>query len=475
MLSKKKGMEMNRRNFAIMGATSLGALATYLNAARPAMAAVDPNQLKTVLTPLGGERAGNADGSIPAWTGGLTEMPPGWNPNVNGLMPDFFASDAKLLSVDSSNMAQHQDRLSIGTMEMMKAYGYRIDVYPTHRTAATPQWVYDNTYQNVLAAQMNKNGAKYGFTGAYGGVPFPILDPDSAIAGAQAVWNHQTRWQGAAVTRNAANYVVDGSGTLTLSSGQRSYARYPYYTKGGSASTYDGLYIQSYTKYIAPANEVGQEFLDYQPTNMYSSPERVWAYMPGQGRVRAEPDMTYDTPAPGLSGYINQDEYDIFRGAMDRYDWKLIGKKEIYVPYNNNKLYLATSQQGHGRHFINPDYLRWELHRVWIVEATLAPGERNVMAKRRLYLDEDTWTVLLGDTWDAQGNYWHFGVTTMENRPDYPAGALIGTTIIADLQANHYLSCVGFWNESPYNQPVLLDVPPAQLFDPRNMAAQAQF
>ncbi|GLR66081.1 hypothetical protein GCM10010909_07590 [Acidocella aquatica] len=402
-------------------------------------------------------------------------MPDGWEPDKNGLMPDFFAGDAKLLSIDASNMEQYQDRLSVGTIEMMKKYGYRIDVYPTHRTAAAPQWVYDYTYQNALNTQMDANGAKYGFTGAYGGTPFPILDTDPNIAGAQAMWNHQTRWQGTAYTRNEANYVVDSTGALTLSAGQRQFVRYPYYMPGGSASNYSGLYIQSYTKYIAPANQIGQEFLDYQPTNMFSSPERVWAYMPGEGRVREEPDMTYDTPAPGLSGYINQDEYDIFRGSMDRYDWKLIGKKEMYTPYNNNKLYLATPQEGHGQHFINPDLLRWELHRVWIVEATLSPGKRNVMAKRRFYIDEDTWTVLLGDTWDAEGNYWHFGVNTMENRPDFPAGVLISTTVIADLQANHYLSSVGIWNESPYNQPVLLGVPPQQLFDARSMAAQAQF
>ena len=466
---------MNRRKFGIVGASSLGALAAYMNDIRPALAAVDPDQLKTTLMPLGGERAGNADGSIPAWNGGLTEMPTGWDPNQNGLMPDFFASDAKIVSIDASNMAQYQDRLSVGTMQMMTKYGFRIDVYPTHRTAAAPQWVYDNTYKNATSAQMNSNGAKYGFTGAYGGAPFPILDPDPNVAGAQVIWNHQTRWQGVAWTRNEANYTVDSNGTLSLSAGQRQFVRYPYYQPDGSAANYDGLYIQSYTKYLAPADNMGQEFLDYQPTNMYADPERIWTYLPGQGRVRQEPDMTYDTPAPGLSGYINQDEYDIFRGAMDRYDWKLIGKKELYVPYNNNKLYQATARQGHGQHFINPDYLRWELHRVWVVEATLAPGKRNVMAKRRFYVDEDTWTILLGDTWDAQGNYWHFGVTTMENRPDIPAGALISTTVIADLQANHYLSAVGIWNESPYNQPILLGSPPIQLFDPRNLAAQAQF
>ncbi len=471
----KKGMDMDRRKFGILSATSLGAIAAYLDSGPPAMAMVDASRLKSELTPLGGKRAGNADGSIPAWNGGLTQMPPNWNPNKSGLMPDFFASDAKLLSVDSGNMAQHQDRLSIGTMEMMKKYAYQINVYPTHRTAASPQWVYDATFQNATNTQMNPNGAKYGFTNAINGAPFPILDPDPNIAGAQAVWNHQTRWQGTAWARNEANYIVDSTGDLSLSAGQRQHVRYPYYVKGGSLNTYDGLYLQSYTKYIAPSNQLGQEFLDWQPTNMYASPERIWGYSLGQGRVREEPDMTYDTPSPGLSGYINQDEYDIFRGAMDRYDWKLIGKKEMYVPYNNNKLYLATSREGHGRHFINPDYLRWELHRVWIVEAILAPGKRNVMAKRRLYLDEDTWTILLGDTWDAQGNYWHFGLTTMENRPDFPAGALISTTVIADLQANRYISTVGIWNETPYNEPVILRMPPAQLFSPRSMQAQAQF
>lgn len=464
---------MNRRKFGLLGTSSL-AVAASLGGLRPARASVDADLLKTTLTPLGAERAGNADGSIPAWTGGLTELPPGWD-GSQGLMPDFFASDAKLLSIDSSNMEQYKDRLSEGTMRMMQKYGYRIDVYPTHRTAAAPQWVYDFTYQNATTAMPVPQGAKYGFTGAYGGVPFPIPDSDPALAGAQVVWNFQTRWQGVAMSRNYANYLVDSSGNLNLAAGYTEHVQYPYYIQSGSAQNYDGLYLRAFIKFLAPAAMVGQESIDWLPTNTLAEPERVWSYLPGQGRVREDPDLTYDTPAPSFSGYANQDEYDVFRGAMDRYDWKLIGKKELYVPYNNNKLYLATAREGLQAHFINPDLLRWELHRVWVVEATLSPGKRNVMAKRRFYIDEDTWTLLLGDTWDAQGNYWHFGLATIENRPDFPAGAVIAMAAIHDLQANHYLSSVGSWNQAPYNAPVILKTPPLQLFDSRTMAAQAQF
>ncbi len=465
---------MNRRKFGIMGASSLAALSAYMGGIRPALAAADPNLLKTTLMPMGGERAGNADGSIPAWNGGLTQIPTGWKPS-DGLMPDFFADDKKLYSVDASNMEQYADKLAEGTKLMMQKYGFRIDVYPTHRTASAPQWVYDNIATNVTAAATVPKGAKYGFTGAFGGVPFPILDKDPAVAGAQAMWNHATLWQGQAWTRAQANYLVDSTGHLTLAAGYKQYADFLYYLKGGTVADYKGLYAKYFVKFLAPASMVGQESIDWFPTNMLQTPERVWSYLPGQGRMREDPNLTYDTPAPSFDDYANSDEYDIFYGALDRYDWKLVGKKEMLVPYNNNKLYHATAQEGHMKHFLNPDLVRWELHRVWVIDAVVAPGKRNVLHHRRIYLDEDTWTACLGDSWDAQGNYWRHGTTTIENRPDIPAGALFSTCALYDLQANHYLTEVGIWNQAPYNQEVVLGIPPLQLFNPQAMAAQAQY
>ncbi len=62
------------------------------------------------------------------------------------------------------------------------------------------------------------------------------------------------------------------------------------------------------------------------------------SYLPGQRRVKAAPDVAYDTPNPGTAGATTYDDAFMFNGAMDRYDFKLIGKKEMYVPYNAYKL-----------------------------------------------------------------------------------------------------------------------------------------
>jgi hypothetical protein len=465
---------MNRRKFGILGASSLIAMLAYLGKARPARASADPNLLNTTLTPFGAERAGNPEGTIPAWTGGLTELPPGWD-GTQGLMPDFFADDKKLFSIDASNMDQYKDKLAEGTMLMMRKYGFRIDVYPTHRTQSAPQWVYDNTAINVTAAIPDPHGVKYGFTGGYGGPPFPIPDTDPSIAGAQLMWNHATPWQGQWFTRCMGNFLVDSTGSLILADQQKEHAIFLYYLKGKTVADYEGLYAKYLIEHQGPASLQGQEAIDWFPTNTFSVSDRVWSYLPGQGRMREDPNLEYDTPAPSFADYANQDEYNIMNGALDRYDWKLLGKKEMFIPYNNNKAALATAEEAHLPHFLDPDIIRWELHRVWVVDAVVSPGKRNVLAHRRFYLDEDTYAASLGDSWDAQGNYWRHGNTLMMNRPDYPAGALFGALAMYDLQAGHYLTSTGQWNETPYNAPVDFSQPEMQIFNPRTMAAQAQY
>ena len=77
----------------------------------PAMAAVsaaEAAKLGAELTPLGAVKAGNADGSIPAWEGGLTSAAQAGFPNYRPGQhhPDPYASDKPLYTVTSANMAQ---------------------------------------------------------------------------------------------------------------------------------------------------------------------------------------------------------------------------------------------------------------------------------------------------------------------------------------------------------------------------------
>jgi hypothetical protein len=465
---------MKRRSFGLLTASSAAALGLGIGTPKQAKAAVAAAQaalLKTTLTPVGAERAGNADGSIPAWTGGLTEVPAGWTQGQP--MPDFFASDAKIVSINASNMAQYQAKLTDGVIAMMQKYpDFRIDVYPTHRTAAAPQYVYDNTYKNALNAQPDPGGARLGFSNAYGGVPFPIPDSDPLQAGAEIMWNHNCRWMGYVTSRNVASYVMN-QGQLTLASGTTSIVDSPYYNPNGSLDNYDGMIRRLRVNFFAPPSLNGQQLTEWQPADA-SRPIQVWQYLPGQGRIRKAPELTYDTPSSGADAVANYDEYFVFYGKEDRYDWKLLGKKEIFIPYNNNGMVHSTAENGHLPHFMNPDIVRWELHRVWVVDATLREGERNVVPHRRYYVDEDTWHATLGDEWDGQGNIWKVDMMFVENRPELPA-TIFSNVVIYNLQANEYVTLDGSWADPPYQ--VSLDsrpVPP-NTFDPQSMAAEAQF
>jgi len=464
---------MNRRKFGLLSAAGVAAMSVAAGFSKPARAAADADLLKSTLTPLGGERAGNADGSIPAWTGENLPLPAGGGPY--GLMPDFFASDTKIVSINAANMAQYQDKLTAGVMALMTKYpDFRIDVYPTHRTAIATQDVYDNAAANVTRVQPAAGGSRMGFTGGFGAIPFPILNQDDPFeGGAQAIWNHNCRWSGPYVQRNYGDYTVIG-GELVLSSGFRITGSRPYYFPGVSSDSYNGWLTQYRYDVWGPAEDKGQSFVQYEPSNPVATPVEIWEYLNGQGRVRKAPELQYDTPQAQNDDVINYDESYLWQGALDQYDWKLVGKKEIYIPYNNNKTFQAKSAQGLLPNFANPDLVRWELHRVWVVEATLHPGSRNVLPHRLFYVDEDTFIIALFDAYDAKGNLAHIGQTFFENRPDIPA-TIYGAGVIYNVQTGQYCVNVGLWNEAPMDQPYLLTPVPPEELQPTAMAASEQF
>jgi hypothetical protein len=467
---------MKRREFNLMTACSAAALGAGLGAPKRATAAVAAEQaalLKTTLTPFGAERAGNADGSIPAWTGGLTQVPAGWTPDQP--MPDLFANEKPILRIDSSNMEQYKDRLSEGVMLMMQKYGYYINVYPTHRTAAAPQWVYDNIYQNALNAQPAAGGTRLGFTGAYGGAPFPIPNQEDPYrAGGEIIWNHLVCWDGPHTKWDHCYYVME-NGTLTLTTENRVWRYYNYYVQNENASTYGSYSCTQYQIGLAPAANQGAELVVWLPTNPLVTPEQGWEYLPGQGRVRRSPEIQYDIPEAEVDGITNYDESLMFYGSPDRFDWKLIGKKEMYVPYNCNKVVFMTREDCLP-HFVNPEIIRWELHRVWEVEATLHPGARDVVPHRRIYFDEDTWIGVLGDEYDAQGNYWVQNNLFVINRPDVP-GTCQYSFLQCNLQSRSYALQEGHSVDAATSARVIdyVTAPDVNLFNPQTMAARAQF
>jgi hypothetical protein len=441
------------------------ALSLWLAAAGPAVAGVSAEEaakLKTTLTPLGAERAGNKEGTIPAWSGGYTQAPAGYKSGQP--RPDFFASDKPALQITGKDVDQHADKLSETTKALLKKYpDFRIDVYPTRRTAAAPQWVYDNTFKNATRAKTTRGGDA--FEGAYGGVPFPIPKD-----GAEIMWNHRTTWSGENGTGQFTTWIVTGQGKRLMASKYDEFFTNPYYYKDGSAEAFDGFYIKNKLLTLEPASKSGEGLLNWQHAEQDKS--AVWQYLVGQRRVRRSPSIAYDTPNFITSGIGFFDEGFGVYGPLDRHDVKIVGKQELYVPYNNNKAAQAAPDQLLSPKFLNPDLVRWELHRVWVVDATLREGKRHVVPKRRYYIDEDTWNILLSDGWDAKGQLWrgYYSLTLLA--PDIPA--LLGNVVNwggYNVQTGEYYLSVAT-NGSPVQYEITPRKPEA-VFGPEGLANES--
>ena len=397
----------------------------------PGNAAVSPEeaaQLKAELTPFGAEKGGNPQGTIPPWDGGYTTVWPGYRSGQ--LRPDPFSAETPLLTITADNMDRYADQLSDGVKALLQNFpSYRLKVYPTHRTAAAPQWVYDNTFRNATRAVTQNEGLTV--EGAYGGIPFPI--PGS---GREAMWNHLLAWKGEAAAEDACIYLASGAKPI-LTAQRRADFQYPFYYRDGSPETFRGNYALAKYVGIQPPAVAGERYVVFEPIDQFSRPTKVWAYLVGQRRVRPAPTITYDTYDSTTSGVAFVDEVWLFKGALDRYDWHILGKKEMFVPYNNNGFFRRDIHDVLGPRHLNPDHVRWELHRVWVVEARLASGKRHAIARRLLYLDEDSWLGLLYDGWNAQGSLWHTAHALPLIVPELPA-VVTFPDVIHDLPAGRY-------------------------------------
>lgn len=406
------------------------ALALALLGAGVAQAAVTAEQaeaLKTTLTPLGGERAGNADGSIPEWV--PNPVITASSDKVGDIPRSVFADEKPLLQITAANMAEHAERLSDGTKALLSKYpSFRLDVYPTHRTAIAPQQVYDNTLRNATQCETTEGGLSV--TGCYGGIPFPI-----AQNGTEAIWNHLLRVENEATTVDSfRNIILTADGDRVVATENNMYNQYPYYYADGSAETWSGEYFLMRFATIAPPFKAGESLVFRDGINV-SQARQAWQYLVGQRRVRRAPTVAYDTPDFVASGANYFDEVMGLMGHINRYDWKLVGKRELYVPYNNNELVTASMDDAYAAHHLNPDKVRWELHRVWEVEATVGAGKRHAVPKRTYYLDEDTWAITLMDGYDSEGTLWRTTQMTPFVLPQVPMVALKPANIF-NLQAN---------------------------------------
>lgn len=411
------------RNIPLSG---MAAFALSLSLSGAAFAA-DANDLGQSLTPIGAERAGNADGSIPDWTGGNLEVPAGWQ--SGDTRADPYAGDAKLFTIDASNVDQYTEKLSPGQVNMIKRYaGYRMDIYPSRRSCGYSQAIYDATKANIGVAKLSDKG---GIVAGHGGFLFPLAE-----TGLQAIANFRTAYSGK-FTNLKVNMAVSqtGGGHFTNTGIIHTYA--PYFE--ANARQVDNEYMSKFVyKQTGPAASVGGMIMTLQP---YDDSNESWAYIPGLRRVKKAPTANYDTPVPGQDDLRVFDQTYMFNGLPDRHDWKLVGKKELYVPYNANRLRGANLEVSDiiKDKFPNRDLTRYELHRVWVVEAEAKPGWRNTFSKRVFYLDEDTWTPVVADLYDKQGALWRFQENHLLMAPEVPA-CVSALDVYQDFNADRYVA-----------------------------------
>jgi hypothetical protein len=416
--------------------------AAVLTPARAATGNVDAARLGTDLTPLGAEKAGNADDSIPAWAGGITTPPAGYKPGDHH--PDPFAADQPLFTITSANAAQYEAKLGAGQLAVLKAYpDYKLIVYPTHRSASNPQRIYDATRTNVGSARLVSGGN--GISGAIGGVPFPM--PQNGL---EVVWNFLTRYRGVAATRHIDQAAVERGGGYQLVKLEDEFL-FNYARPDITAQEFEASNVLIYFKQavVAPARLVGDILSVHETVDQVKEPRRAWIYNKGRRRVARAPNVAYDNPGTAADGQRTNDQFDMFNGAPDRYEWTLVGKKEMYVPYNSYKLHsdkLKNSEILKPLH-INQDLARYELHRVWVVDAKLKPGTSHLYARRTFYVDEDSWQILVADHYDGRGQMWRVSEAHCINY--YDAQTFWSTLEVhIDLHNGRYLA-VGLDNENP--------------------------
>ncbi|UVE18706.1 DUF1329 domain-containing protein [Pseudomonas sp. LS44] len=429
---------MKKISVLTCGALALTLLSTSVMAA---VSADEAAKLGTSLTPLGAQKEGNADGSIPAWTGGLK---PGAAPVVNDFIGDPFEGEQPLFTITAANAEQYKDKLTPGQMAMFKRYAstYKIPVYKTQRTAASPQTIYDAAKKSALNTQSinDGNGLSNFADSHYYAFPIPKN-------GVEVVWNHMTRYRGENQKRQVAQAAPQANGSFTIVEFEDEVA-FPQYMQGVDKDKGANILFYYKQRVTAPARLAGNVLLVHETIDQVKEPRLAWIYNAGQRRVRRAPQVAYDGPGTAADGMRTSDNSDMYNGSPDRYDWKLIGKKEMYVPYNNYKLqspklkYADILKAGH----INQELTRYELHRVWEVEATVKPGERHIYAKRHMYFDEDTWAAVEVDHYDGRGQLWRVGEGYVAN--DYQQGvAGYAAQGLYDLIAGRYV-VLGMVNES---------------------------
>lgn len=360
----------------------------------------EAQRLDHELTPVGAERKGNASGTIPEWTGGLATPPPDWKPGQVETNP--FPDDEPLFVINADNVDVYRDRLSDGHIRMLEQYGpdFVMPVYQTRRTAAFPDHVYEKYRENAVSAELLRNGN--GVKDTIMTSPFPI--PENGL---EAVWNHILRYRGEEISFRSSSATPQVNGAYNQVVNQYDYF-IAYSRRGAELSDIDNKIFYLKTDTIAPSSLAGTITLVHETLDQIRSPRLAWRYDSSSRRLRRSPNLAYETDLPNSSSLRSVDQKDMYNGAPNQYDWEFKGKREMFVPYNAYKLHDSDVRPDdviRPQH-INQELTRYELHRVWVVEARLRTGISHIYSRRVFYLDEDSWQILATEEYDGNGDLW---------------------------------------------------------------------
>ncbi len=395
------------------------------------------------LTPMGSLKAGNADGTIPEWTGGITRAnwPDGFQPGDRH--PDPFADDEPLFVITAENYRDHADKLTAGHKAAFERYPdtFRMRVFPTRRSAAFSERINEMTKRNASTGRLVAGGE--GVADVAEGFPFPL--PQNAY---ELVWNHKMKYKGTGGIRFWNQAVPTSRGSFQLIRLREEFLGL-YYIEGNTIEDTNNILLYFFQEVESPARLAGNILLVHESLNQIAQPRQAWIYNPGQRRVRRAPNVAYDNPGTASDGLRTNDMTDMFNGAMDRFDWEIAGLKEMYIPYNSYQAHGGDVtpddliQPGH----MNPDLLRYELHRVWVVEATLRDGTRHINPRRTMYIEADSYQIAVIDHYDQRGNMWRLSEAHTINFYDIPTlWATLESSL--DLQSGRYI-VNGLDNQDP--------------------------
>ena len=443
-------------------------------------------KLGTELTPVGGLKAGNADGSIPEWIGGrdfpaelrniersklqeIVAMLRGMDirgdveaalsaaeggdfktasTKLRGLIDKIPDAELKKLAkvsenqiasaaepigtITKDNYAEYKDKLTLGHQAMFENYPtYKMNLYEPIRNAFFPEEIYKATKENATKARLEGTD---GVKDAKLGFPFPI--PKS---GAEVIWNHKLKFRGGAAKRYNDQAIVKPDGDYKLTQIVED-VKFKYANLNEQSDIASNKLLAYYLQeVVSPPRVAGQLILVHETADQTTSGRAAWIFNPGLGRVNRAPDVGYDNPSPGTDGEQFNDQVDVFNGSLDRYDWKLIGKKEVYIPYNS---YLMSAPVLKYSDMFKPLHMnqalpRYELHRVWVVEANLKAGLRHQFKKRVFYVDEDSWSIVSVTNYDSRDQIWKVQEAHLITAPFVPTVTGV-PEVMYDLQSRRY-------------------------------------